>query len=492
MGLGGGHTAVACEPVTGPIDVLTTLAAFSGVFFLGYYILVHMNYFVLYVLALMELRKSAREQTYEPVYEPFGSRFLPGVAIIAPAYNEAETIVENVRSLLAVKYADKEILVVNDGSTDDTFEQLDAEFDLRPIDADYPLEIPTERVRGVYRSAVTEELLVVDKENGGKSDALNAGVWITEQQLFCAIDADSIIDRDGLLEVIQPFLKAPRKTVATGGAVWAVNGCDIENGVMQSYTLPSNSLASVQVIEYLRAFYAGRLGLSRLNALIIISGAFGVFRTNLVREIGGYRHDSVTEDLDLVLRIHRHTAETDREYRVEFVAEPVVWTEVPESLRTLGRQRRRWYRGLVESLVAHRDMIGDRRYGRVGTYAMPSYVFVEAFGPLIEGLGYLVVPTAFVLGVLNAEFFVLYFLLTTGIGVFLSWFSVLTVVGRFSRYEGVRQILTLLGAGVLENFGYRQWKTVVAWRGLIEYLRGDQSWGVMERSGFQNETDDAD
>jgi len=478
--------------VTSPLDVLSTLVALSGVFFLGYYLLVHTNYFALYLLALTELRENAREREYEPVYQPFGSQFLPGVAVIAPAYNEAETIVDNVRSLLAVKYADKEVIVVNDGSTDDTFDRLDAEYDLRPIDADYPLKIPTERVRGIYRSAVTEELLVVDKENGGKSDALNAGVWITEQQLFCAIDADSIVDRDGLLEVVQPFLEAPRETVATGGAVWAANGCEIENGVIQSFAPPSNSLADIQVVEYVRAFYAGRLGLSRLNALIIISGAFGVFRTDIVREIGGYRHDTVTEDLDLVLRIHRHAAETDRDYRVEFVAEPIVWTEVPESVRTLGRQRRRWYRGLVESLVTHREMIGDRRYGRIGTYAMPSYVLVEALGPLIEGLGYVVVPAAFVLGVLNFEFFILYFLLTTGIGVFLSWFSVLTVVGRFSRYEGVRQILVLLGAGVLENFGYRQWKTLIAWRGLIEYLRGDQSWGDMERSGFLNETDDVD
>ena len=478
--------------MTSPLGVLPTLVALSGVFFLGYYLLVHTNYFALYLLALAELRESAHEREYEPVYQPFGSQFLPGVAVIAPAYNEAETIVDNVRSLLAVKYADKEVIVVNDGSTDDTFDRLDAEYDLRPIDADYPLKIPTERVRGIYRSAVTEELLVVDKENGGKSDALNAGVWITEQQLFCAIDADSIVDRDGLLEVVQPFLEAPRETVATGGAVWAANGCEIENGVIQSFAPPSNSLADIQVVEYVRAFYAGRLGLSRLNALIIISGAFGVFRTDIVREIGGYRHDTVTEDLDLVLRIHRHAAETDRDYRVEFVAEPIVWTEVPESVRTLGRQRRRWYRGLVESLVTHREMIGDRRYGRIGTYAMPSYVLVEALGPLIEGLGYVVVPAAFVLGVLNFEFFILYFLLTTGIGVFLSWFSVLTVVGRFSRYEGVRQILVLLGAGVLENFGYRQWKTLIAWRGLIEYLRGDQSWGDMERSGFLNETDDVD
>jgi cellulose synthase/poly-beta-1,6-N-acetylglucosamine synthase-like glycosyltransferase len=451
-----------------------------------------MNYLFLYIFAVSELRESAQSKLYEPVYQPFSSRFLPGVAIIAPAYNEAPTIVDSVRSLLAVKYADKEIVVVNDGSTDDTFARLDDAYDLEPLEADYPLEIPAEPVRGIYRSAVTEELLVVDKENGGKSDALNAGVWITEQPLSCAIDADSIIDRDGLLQVVQPFLKNPHRTIASGGAIWAVNGCEIKNGVIQSYDLPSGLLGRVQVVEYLRAFYAGRLGLSRLKGLIVISGAFGVFRTDIVREIGGYRHDSVTEDLDLVLRLHRYTAEDDREYGVEFVAEPVVWTEVPETLGGLSRQRRRWYRGMLDALVTHRDMIGNRTYGRVGMFALPFYVFVEALGRLIEGLGYVVVPIAFVLGIVNLEFFVLYFAITTGIGVFLSWFIVFAVVGKFNRYERTRQILTLLANGVLENMGYRQWRTIVCWRGLIEYLRGDHSWGAMERSGFQNVTDNTD
>ncbi|WP_238532844.1 glycosyltransferase family 2 protein [Halalkalicoccus jeotgali] len=263
-----------------------TFVALSGLFFLGYYLLVHANYLVLHVLALAELRESTRQRTYEPAYQPFASRFLPGVAIIAPAYNEAPTIVDSVRSLLAVKYADKEVIVVNDGSTDDTFARLDEAYDLQTV-ADYPLEIPSATVRGVYRSAVSEELLVVDKENGGKSDALNAAVWITDQPLFCAVDADSVIDRDGLLQAVEPFLEDPNRTVATGGTIWAANGCEIEHGVIRSFALPSSLLAKVQVVEYLRSFYAGRLGLSRLKGLILISGAFGVFGPTWSARSGG-------------------------------------------------------------------------------------------------------------------------------------------------------------------------------------------------------------
>ncbi|WP_241430830.1 glycosyltransferase [Halalkalicoccus jeotgali] len=192
----------------------------------------------------------------------------------------------------------------------------------------------------------------------------------------------------------------------------------------------------------------------------------------------------MTEDIDLVLRIHRHAAEIGREYRVQFVAEPIVLTEVPERLGELSRQRRRWYRGLIETAVAHRDMMGRRSYGRAG-YVLPVFVVVEVFGPLVEGLGYVVVTVAFGVGALDLEFFVLYFVITTGIGVLLSWFSVLTIVGGFSRYDRVRQIVALLGIGVLENLGFRQWKALVSWHGLLEYLRGEDSWGVMRRSGFR-------
>jgi cellulose synthase/poly-beta-1,6-N-acetylglucosamine synthase-like glycosyltransferase len=218
--------------------------------------------------------------------------------------------------------------------------------------------------------------------------------------------------------------------------------------------------------------------------LILISGAFGLFRTSTVREVGGYRQDTITEDFDIVVRLHRHMIDTDQTYTVDFVPEPVAWTEVPATRQMLSRQRRRWYRGMVETVVTNRKMLFNPKYGRVGTVIFPFFVAAEVFGPLIEGLGYVLLPLAWYFGILEIEFFLVFFLLTTGFGVFLSWFGIFSEVWSFNRYDSPWQILRLLWYGVLENFGYRQWKTTVAWQGLVEYLKGVDTWGAMERTGF--------
>ena len=465
-------------------SVATAVIAGSGFFIVTYYLLINAGYLLIHALALLQLRDNVRESAWKPSFRAFDSPFYPGVAMVVPAYNEATTIVESVRSMLALNYPDQEIVVVNDGSSDATLDRLVEAFGLRPVDAEVPYDVPSEPIRGVYRSAIHEDLLVVDKENGGKSDALNAGVWLTEQELFCAVDADTLIDRDALLDVVAPFLEEPSRTVASGGTIRVANDCVVQDGQVKEVNLPKTGLPGVQVMEYLRAFYSGRLGLARLKGLILISGAFGVFRTDRVREIGGYRHDTITEDFDVVVRLHEHLSDADIDYRIEFVPEPVAWTEVPDNLRTLGRQRRRWYRGMIETVFASRRMFFRRRYGRVGTVVLPFFTAAEALGPLIEGLGYVLLPIAWYLGILNVEFFLAFLLLTVGVGVFLSWFGVFSEVWSYNRYESPRDVLRLLWYGVLENFGYRQWKTIVAWHGLIEYLRGDQSWGVMERRGF--------
>ncbi len=456
-----------------------------GLFVVGYYLLINAYYLCIHVLALLELRDDLRESRWNPPFREFTSPFYPGIGIVVPAYNEAATIVESLQSMLSLNYPETELVVVNDGSTDDTLERLVEQFDLERVEADIPVDVPTAEIRGVYRSTVYEELLVVDKDNGGKSDALNAGIWLTDMPLFCAVDSDTIIDRDALLQLVTPFLERPETAVASGGVIRVANECTVEDGVVESVSLPKTGLPGLQVMEYLRAFYSGRLGLNRINGLILISGAFGLFRTDAVRDIGGYRHDTITEDFDIVVRLHRHLIDANREYTVDFVPEPVAWTEVPSTRRVLGRQRRRWYRGMVETVVTNRGMLLNPRYGRVGTVIFPFFVAAEAFGPLIEGLGYVILPLAWYFGVLSLEFFIAFFLLTTGFGVFLSWFGVFSEVWSFNRYERPSQILRLLWYGVLENFGYRQWKTVVAWRGLLEYLRGVDTWGAMERTGFE-------
>jgi cellulose synthase/poly-beta-1,6-N-acetylglucosamine synthase-like glycosyltransferase len=470
------------------LHVLRQLFFGFGVFVIGFYFLINAYYICIHLLALLELREDVQESRWEPPFRAFSSPFYPGIGIIVPAYNEAATIIESVQSMLSLNYPEMELVVVNDGSTDETLDRLIENFDLEAIEAEIPIDVPTENVRGVYRSTTYEELLVVDKENGGKSDALNAGIWLTEMSLFCAVDSDTIIDRDALLQLVRPFLERPETAVASGGVIRVANACTIEDGIVQSVSLPKTGLAGLQVMEYLRAFYSGRLGLNRINGLILISGAFGLFRTDVVRDIGGYRHDTITEDFDIVVRLHRHLIDRGKEYTVDFVPEPVAWTEVPSTRRMLGRQRRRWYRGMVETVITNRKMLFNRKYGRVGTVVFPFFVAAEMFGPLIEGIGYIVLPLALYFDILNVQFFLIFFLLTTGFGVFLSWFGVFSEVWSFNRYDSPWQVLRLLWYGVLENFGYRQWKTVVAWNGLVEYLKGVDTWGAMERTGFK--TDD--
>lgn len=463
--------------------LVLSIQAFA-VFAILFFVVVNTNYLLIHVVALLGLYDRKRESEWDPPYQELGSPFLPGIAVIVPAYNEAETIEENLRSLLSLEYPDAEVVVVNDGSTDDTLGRLRAAYDLSPIDAEVPFEMPCEPVRQVYGSATHENLLVVDKENGGKSDALNAGVWLTDKELFCSVDADTVIDRSSLLQVVRPFREYPERVVATGGSVRLANRSTVEFGQVTDVVVPSTPLLGLQVVEYLRAFYSGRLGLDRLGGLILISGAFGVFRTDIAREVGGYRRDTVTEDFDFVLRIHRHMIDADREYDVTFVPEPVAWTEAPETLAALSRQRRRWYRGMVETLATHRDLIGRRKYGRVGTYALPYFLLSEAVGPILEGFGYLLLPVMALLGILDPAVVLMFFLVTSVFGVFLSWFCVFSEVSTYRRYGRASETAVLLAYGILENVGYRQWKAYIAWRGLYEYLTGIDAWGRMSRTGF--------
>lgn len=463
------------------VDVLFAVATW---FFIGYFVLINGSYLLIHVAGLVGIRQNLRERRVDPAYDIHESPVIPGIAIVLPAYNEGPVIASSVRSLLSVEYPDFEVVAVNDGSTDDTLERLQAAFDLDRVEAEFPLDMPCERVRGIYRAS-DADLVVIDKENGGKADALNAGVFFTDQPLFCAIDADTVIERSGLIEIVRPFLRDPDRMIASGGTVRVANGCTIRDGVVERVRLSGSWLVDLQTMEYLRAFLAGRIGLSVMKSLLIVSGAFGLFRTSAVREVGGYSTDTITEDMELVVRLHRHFRDLGEPYRVKFVPDAVVWTEVPASRQVLGRQRSRWYRGLLESLLLHRTMIGRRRYGAIGLIALPFFVLVEALGPLIEGAGYVLVPVALLLGLLNMPFFVLFVAVAVGLGTLMSWLSAFSEVYGFRRYTRPRDIAGILVYGVVENVLYRQWKALVAWKALVQFLRGDTSWGEMTRVGLE-------
>lgn len=454
--------------------------------FVAYFLLIHGSYLLIHGVALIGVRRTLREQRVDSAYDLQDSPFIPGIAVIVPAYNEAPVVATSVQSLLSVEYPDFEVVVVNDGSTDDTLARLREAFDLQPVEAEYPVDAPCENIDSVYQ-AEDVDLVVLDKANGGKADALNAGIFFTDQPLFCAVDADTVIERDALIKVVRPFLRNPGRTIASGGTVRVANGCQFRDSLVERVGLSDSWLVNLQAMEYLRAFLAGRIGLSMIGSLLIMSGAFGLFRTNTVRKIGGYSTDTITEDMELIVRLHRHFLEHKQKYSIRFVPEAVVWTEVPEERDALSRQRRRWYQGLLESLLMHRAMIGRRRYGVIGLVALPFFLLVETFGPIVEGLGYVIVPTAFVVGLLNLPFFVLFLAVAIGLGTFMSWLGIFTEAYGFRRYDNPRDIAALLGYGLLENVLYRQWKAFIAWRGLVHFVRGDSSWGEMARAGIEND-----
>jgi cellulose synthase/poly-beta-1,6-N-acetylglucosamine synthase-like glycosyltransferase len=416
------------------------------------------------------------------------SPLTPPVSILAPAYNEEANVVENVRSLLMLDYPLFEVVLINDGSRDRTLGRLVDAFDLRRSARCFEPVLRCQPIRGVYESATYPNLVVVDKANGGKADALNAGLNLSFYPLFCAIDADSILESDALLRLVRPFIDAPGVTIAAGGVVRVANGCEINGGRVQRVRLPRRPLPLVQIVEYLRAFLFGRMGWSAGNTLLVISGAFGLFDKRAVLLAGGYATDSVGEDMELVVRMHRQRHEQRQSYRIGFVPDPVCWTEVPVSLRVLRRQRTRWQRGLIDTLLRHRKMIGRPRYGSVGMISLPGFVVFEMLSPLVELSGYLLLPILWVFGLLNPTVAYTFFVLAIMYTILVSALAVLLEDIAFRRYPSVLDLGRLLIGAVLENFGFRQltvwWRVRAFW----EYLRGDLSWGAMERRGVSATT----
>jgi cellulose synthase/poly-beta-1,6-N-acetylglucosamine synthase-like glycosyltransferase len=385
--------------------------------------------------------------------------------------------------MLQLTYSEYEVVVVNDGSKDATLDVLKRELGLLPFPEAYRRQIPTKEIRAIYRSTRFPNLRVIDKFNGGKADSLNAGINASRYPLFCGVDADSILQRDSLLRVVQPFLDDER-TVASGGTVRIANGSRVRGGFLEAAGIPRNWLARFQIVEYLRAFLFGRLGWSPMNAVLIISGAFGLFDRARVIEAGGYRHDTVGEDMELVVRLHRYHRERRIPYRIRYVPDPICWTEAPEDAGTLGRQRSRWQRGLSESLSRHAAWALGPKGGAAGWLAWPFMALFEWFGPLVELAGYAFMLAGFALGIVSPLALTVFLSVAIGMGIMLSVNGLLLEALSFRVYSRKRDILLLFAVAVIENFGYRQLNTLWRCRGLWQWAtRRKQKWGVMKRSG---------
>ena len=455
-----------------------------GICAVAYFAALNLTYIGFTGVAWRSLMAHLRARRFSGVNEALASPLTPPVSMLLPAYNEEAGIVESVHSLLALRYPEHEVIVVNDGSTDGTMARMTEAFDLVPVDKALRESVSTQEVRATYVSRREPQLWLIDKENGGKSDALNAGLAAARYPYVCAVDADAILEEDALLRVAKPIIDDPGLVVAAGGIVRIANGCTVEKGQVLDVRLPKSRLATFQVVEYFRAFLVGRVGWSRLRSLLIISGAFGLFRREAVENVGGWRTDTVGEDAELVVRLHRHMRERDEEYRIEFVPDPVCWTEAPESMRVLSRQRRRWQRGLAETLWKHRGMFGRPRYGALGMVALPYFVLFELVGPIFELTSFVLLPIAFALGMLDTTILVAFAVVAVLLGVLLSVAALALEEFSFRRHPHGREVIRMLVYAVTENFGFRQ--LVDFWRlqGLWDVVRGKQGWGEMRRRGF--------
>ena len=450
---------------------------------LVYFVLINAFYFLTSLYAFRSLRKYSRRLKSFNVEELISSVGAPAITMLAPAYNEENSCVEAIKSLLTLNYPEYEIIIINDGSSDKTLECLTEAFDFIPTPRLPMSDIQTAKVHQTLHSRRYPNLWLVDKDNGGKSDALNAGINYCRTPFFCAMDADSLLERNALGRIVRPFFE-DNTTVAAGGIIRIANGCTVKNGMVEEVRLPRNILARFQVLEYLRAFLAGRMGWDALKGTLIISGAFGLFRRSIVAEAGGFATDTVGEDMELIVRLHRYCTEKGIPYNISFIPDPIAWTECPEDMKTLGRQRDRWQRGLWESLTRHKKMLLNPKFGVVGMLSYPYFFFLEMIGPIIEFIGYLVFIVTVIMGEAAPVYIVSFLMVAFILGITLSVTAVALEEISFRRYPRFSDLLELFWLAVLENFGFRQCLTWFRFKGVISALRHKKGWGKMERKGF--------
>ncbi|MGZ3767476.1 MAG: glycosyltransferase family 2 protein [Mucilaginibacter sp.] len=454
-----------------------------------YSIVILICYFLIGAFSIGETSLYLNKNSFTDYRVLASSNEAPSMSILAPAYNEASTIIENVRSLLSLHYHNLEVIIINDGSKDDSLEKLIGAYDLYKIDFFVNEQIKTKPVKAVYKSRnpVYRKLIVVDKVSGGKADALNVGVNVAKNDYYVCIDVDCVLEQDAILKLAKPFLEtSSHRVIAAGGVVRIANSCNIEDGHLVKVNLPKKFLPRVQTLEYIRAFLLSRMAWTRLNGLLLISGAFGAFDRDIVIKCGGYNPNTVGEDMELVVRMRRYMEELDEPYRVSFIPDPLCWTEAPSTYRVLGRQRNRWTRGTIETLRTHRKMFFNPKYGLMGMLSYPYWLFFEFLAPIIEFFGTIgLIVYCFTYQVNWQAIIIMIGVIC--IGILYSIFAILMEVITYNQYKQHKDILRLVLVAILEPFIFHPFVTWSAIMGNIDLLRKRNSWGEMTRTGFATE-----
>lgn len=450
--------------------------SFFNLLLASYFVAGNGIYTLFMLVSLVSVWLNNQRLSYQNLDYLRKSAVTPPVTVIIPAWNEERTIVETVRATLRTDYPCLQIVVVDDGSTDTTTERLIQAFGLSKMDFIYRPHLKTRRVLYFYENPQIPQLTLISKERGGKSDALNAAINQCRTPYFCTLDADCVLEHDALLRLMQPILRSSVNIVASGGIVRILNGCEVKDGQVAKVGLPSTRLQHFQVVEYLRTFLFGRTGWDLFRGTMIISGAFTVFHRETVMEAGGFSLDTVSEDMELTVRLRDWAVKQRRKIGMSFTSEPVCWAESPATFRMLARQRRRWQLGLCQTLWKNRHVLFNLKYGALGLLSYPFHLYIEALGAVVEFLGYLVIPIAFILGTALPALYLPFLLLGLSYATFLSVGSVVLEELTHRRYPSFREFGTLLWYALLENFGYRQMVLYFRFQGVARFLFGFHKW----------------
>ena len=471
---------------------MTTFFTILNYFFLIYSFLLFLSYVFIAVSSSINLSYYMKKSKFFRFSSINEYKILPTISIIAPAYNEEASIVENIRSLMSLEYPKLEVIVVNDGSTDHSLEKVIKYYNLVKVDYAFSQAIETKNVRNIYKStnAAYANLIFVDKENGGKADALNTGINISRSELFLAIDVDCIIEHDAILRMVKPFLEEDnnKRVIAAGGVVRVANSCEIKEGRVVKVNYPKNIWAKFQVLEYFRAFTLGRMAWSKINGLLIISGAFGLFDRNIVVTVGGYDTTTVGEDFELVIRMRKYMQTKKEKYTVAFIPDPLCWTEVPSEFKTLKNQRNRWTRGSIDTVLKHKNMFLNPKYGRMGLLSFPYWILFEWLGPIVETIGMIYFLYMIIFASINIQIFLILLLFVFSFALFFSSFAVYYETFIFNRYKGSKFFFSVLLTAIAEMVFYHPLNVYFALLGNYKFFikKDRKGWGKMTRTAFDN------
>jgi cellulose synthase/poly-beta-1,6-N-acetylglucosamine synthase-like glycosyltransferase len=448
---------------------------------LSYWVVLHIGYLAITLLSLRQTRERVGQARHTDYGLIANSRVTIPVSVIIPAYNEQELLIPAVQSALGSDHPEFEVIVVNDGSTDDTLALAIEQFNLARADVFHPSPLTTQPVRGTYHSRSFPNLWLIDKENGAAADAYNAGVNLARYRYIVQVDADCILEPDTLLRAMRVVNRDPKRIVGIGGQLRPSNGLELENGRILAEKLPPQRIARLQLIEYLSAFLGQRPGWSRLNSVPVVAGGFGAWRKDVVIELGGYATDVTHPDIELTIAAHEMFHRNNLPYRVEYVPDAVVWTQVPPSIKDLRAQRKRWQRVVFEVVWKYRRMLLNPRYGVVGTVGMPYLLLYEALGPFIEAAAYLLTATLAALGLLELQFLLLFLALSFGLSIAVRLAGILCDVAYFARYSRA-EMMRLLVLCFIEP-AIRLLLIPGRILAFFEFATGRKTWEPMQRVG---------